>query len=74
MKKTDHHHTYGCTCGCKNPIVEILKHKLFSKEHIEKLTAHLPKSKPLAASAKAILYSRTAIDVSGNQARKPSHI
>lgn len=57
MKKTDHHHTHGCTCGCKNPIVEILKHKLFSKEHIEKLTAHLPKSKPLAASPKAILYS-----------------
>ncbi|MCX2494447.1 amidohydrolase family protein [Pedobacter sp. PF22-3] len=57
MRKTDDHHTHGCTCGCKNPIVEILKHELFSKEHIEKLTAHLPKSKPLAASPKAILYS-----------------
>jgi len=57
MKNTDHHHTHACTCGCNNPIVEILKHKLFSKEHIEKLTAHLPKSKPVAASPKAILYS-----------------
>ncbi|SDG68905.1 hypothetical protein SAMN05421827_109169 [Pedobacter terrae] len=57
MIKTDHHHPHACTCGCKNPIVEILKHELFSKEHIEKLTAHLPKSKPLAASPEAILYS-----------------
>jgi len=57
MIKTDHHHPHACTCGCKNPIVEILKHKLFSKEHIEKLTAHLSKSKPPAATPEAILYS-----------------
>lgn len=52
-----HHHAHSSTCACKNPVLNILKDKLFTPEHIETLFADLPATKPVKEKPKSILYS-----------------
>lgn len=52
-----HKHTHACTCACSNLVVRTLKDRIFSEEHVAKITSSLPQARPAATSPQPIVFT-----------------